>query len=158
YLITDNGDGVLTCANDPLLASSTGQTADEFVSVTMPADGRDFVMIDGCFVPGGEGTFDITVKAMHDTDLLIDNATGPLTAGQPVSLDLSAAVPYEPGSSWEGILFIGPAGNPTAIRVPVTITVPPLDDGELVTRFSAAPDGLATGDTTTFTLWSWNSS
>src|SRR5690606_37357869 len=57
YLITDNGDGVLTCANDPLLASSTGQTADEFVSVTMPADGRYFVMIDGYFVPGGESTF-----------------------------------------------------------------------------------------------------
>lgn len=158
FLITDNGDGVLSCANDPLLAYSAGQTADEFVSVTMPADGRYFVMIDGYFVPGGQSTFDITIKAIQGNAIQIDDTTGPLTAGESVSLDVSAAVPYEPGTTWEGILFMGPAGNPTAVRVPVTITVPPLEEGELVTRFSAAPDGLATGDRTTFTLWSWNSS
>jgi subtilisin family serine protease len=158
YLLIDDGDGVADCLSDPLVASSAGQTADEFISLTLPDDGRYYILVDGYSVPGGAGAFDITINAIQGRDLQLDSDTGPLTAGQPVTLDLSASVPYEPGSTWEGLLFIGPAGNPTASRVPVTITVPPLEAGELVSRFSAAPDGLETGDRTTFTLWSYNGS
>ena len=80
----------------------------------------------------------------------------PDVAGEPVTVEVTAAVPHEPGTEWQGLLFVGPADAPSALIVPVTITVPEADTGELITRFSATPDALATGDTTSVSLWVWN--
>lgn len=158
YLLLDGGDGTFDCADDLFIAGSTTATADEHVKVTMPPDGLYWVLVHGWNVPGGESTFDISIDAIQGDDLMVTNIPdGPLTANEAITFDVIAAVPDDPGTTWEGLLYLGPADAPTALVIPVTVTVPEAaGGGELVAHFKAEPDALATGDSTTFTLWVWN--
>lgn len=84
--------------------------------------------------------------------------TGPVTAGEPVSFGLSADVAYEPGAELQGVLFVGPADAPQAMALPVTVVVPEMPAGDLLTRLSAVPNALETGDKTALSLWVYNQS
>ncbi len=158
YLAYDDGDGVFTC-NDVPVASSLGVTADEFVSLKLPADGLYFAVVFGYAVPGGAADFDITIRAIQGQGLTIDGApTGALAANTPLPFRIAATVPYEPDAALEGLLFVGPRESPTALSIPVTITVPALDAGGLNAQLTAGPEGVTTGETTMVRLWAWNTS
>lgn len=158
YLVIDDGNGYFTCS-DSLVASSAGATADEFVSVTRPDDGQYFVVVEGYTVPGGASTFDITIRAIQGHNLTVTNApAGPLTANTPLPFTVAADAPYEPGTTLEGLLFLGPSDVPTALAIPVTVTVPELDAGDLSARLTAAPESVAMSETTALSLWAWNHS
>lgn len=153
FLFRDGGDGVYDCIDDSLLAASTTSTADEFIRMVKPPDGRYWVVVHGWNVPGGTATFDIHIKAIGGHDLEVMNLDeGPVTAGEPVTFDLKATLDYVPGSEWQGILFVGPEDAPTALSVPVTVTIPEAAEGELNTNIVAQPDALETGETTTVSL------
>lgn len=108
-------------------------------------------------MPGGEATFDISIDVIQGNDLVATNVPdGPVTANTPITFDVSAAVPYEPGSTWEGLLYLGPADTPTALVIPVTVTVPEASGGELAASLKVEPDALITGSPTRVTLWVWN--
>lgn len=125
YLYLDDGDGIWDCSSDTLLGSSTTSTAEEHVSVSLPADGRYWIAVHGWSVPGGSQPFDITIKAVQGTDLVVSGLPGgAISANTPVSFEVSFEKAMSRPSTWEGILFIGPAAAPTAIKVPVTVVAP----------------------------------
>ncbi len=158
-LVGDNGDGVFDCVSDSLIIQSAGPTSDEYVVLKQPIDATYFVAVHGYSVPGGAGTFDITIRAIQGHNMTIDGVPeGAVAADTPLSFQISAEVPYEVDSAWEGLLFVGPAENPTALNFPVAITVPALDAGGLDARLNAGPDGLTSGETTTIRLRVWNDS
>lgn len=158
YLWGDNGDGALDCNSDYLIASSAGPTSEESIALSLPVDAQYWIMVHGYSVPGTAGVFDIAIDAIQGHDLVVNAPAGPVAAGVPVTFDLSAEIAYKPGSEWQGLIFVGAADGPTAINLPVTITVPALEASGLSARFTAAPEGLATGETTTLSLWAWNGS
>jgi len=125
--------------------------------LTLPPNGLYWVIVQGWNVPGGESTFDISLDVIQGNDLTVTNfPDGPLAANTPVTFDVSATVPYLPGSTWEGLLYLGPASAPTALVIPVTVTVPESAGGELMSTLKAEPDALTTGDQTEITLRVWN--
>jgi hypothetical protein len=159
YLLRDGGDGTFNCGDDSVIAGSTTGTPNEHVKVTLPPNGLYWVLVHGWSVPGGEATFDISIDAIQGDDVVVTNLPdGPLTANTPVTFDVSAAVPYEPGTTWQGLLYFGPANAPTALVIPITVTVPENPGGELVAEFTAEPDTLTRGERAAFTLMVWNNS
>ena len=159
FLVGDNGDGVFDCNSDTLIAQSGGTTADEHIELKLPIDATYFVAVHGYSVPGGAGTFDINIRAIQGHNMTIAGAPeGAVAANTPRPFQIMANVPYEADSQWEGLLFVGPAENPTALNFPIAITVPALDAGGLNARLSAGPDGLATGEETAIALRVWNNS
>ena len=99
------------------------------------------------------------INAIQGHDLTVHDApTGSVPANTPVTFTLSGTVPYEAGTAWQGALLLGPADNPTALSLPVTLTVPEFDAGGLSARLNAGPEGVATGETTTVSLRVWNNS
>ncbi len=157
YLARDGGDGVFDCIDESLVVASATNGSEESLRVQFPPDGRYWVIAHGWSVPDGSGRFDLTIEAIQGRNIIAQNVpAGPVVAGEPLTFDLTAQVPHRPGTAWSGILFIGPTDAPTALTLPVTVTVPQPKAGELVTRFSAAPDALETGEEAAFSLWVWN--
>lgn len=157
YLLLDGGDGVFDCFDESLVAYSATAGTQESLSVKLPPDGLYWVIAHGWGVPGGKGSFDLSIEAIQGRDIdLHDLPSGPITAGEPVSFSMTADVAYEPGAELQGLLFVGPADAPLAMSLPVTVTVPEAAAGELLTSFSAAPDALKTGDKTALSLWVYN--
>ncbi|HRO23256.1 MAG TPA: hypothetical protein PLR07_03045, partial [Promineifilum sp.] len=154
YLALDGGDGVFDCIDETLVASSATTGTNESVSMTFPPDGRYWVIAHGWSVPGGSGRFDATIKNIQGNNVTVtDLPTGPVVAGEPITFGLEAMVDHEPGVELSGLLFIGPADAPMAMSLPITVTIPEPSAGELLTRFSATPDTLKTGEQAAFSLW-----
>lgn len=157
FLLLDGGDGVFNCGDEFLIAGSTTATSEEHVKLTLPPNGLYWVIVHGWNVPGGESTFDISLDVIQGNGLTATNfPDGPLAANTPITFDVSATVPYAPGTTWEGLLYLSPSSAPTALVIPVTVTVPESAGGELLSTFRAQPDALTTGDQSAFTLRIWN--
>jgi uncharacterized repeat protein (TIGR01451 family) len=155
FVLLDGGDGVFDCFDDFLLAASTTTTAEEQVTINFPPDGNYWIIVHGWNVPNGPQPFDINIEAIYGTDLVASNVpTGAVTANTPVTFDVSFALPQAPGTTWKGLVYVGPADAPTALRIPVTIHIPGEGggDGELSATLTADPIALETGDLATFTL------
>lgn len=154
YLALDGGDGVFNCIDETLIASSATAGTNEHLSIMFPPDGHYWVIAHGWSVPGGSGQFDATINNIQGDDVTVtDLPTGPVVAGEPITFGLEAMVDHEPGAELSGLLFIGPADAPMAMSLPITVTIPEPSAGELLTRFSATPDTLKTGEQAAFSLW-----
>jgi|GEM_PF-893831 len=135
------------------IASSAGATADEYIKVKFPANGKYRARVYG-YAVAGNGKFDFNMNVIGGTDLTVTNLpTGPIPAGQVVSFTLNfnryAATCY-----WYGVLYVGPAEAPTAVEIPVTIY---FDTPEYVNSWKQVqtmmPDGLVRpGETITYTM------
>ena len=159
YVLLDNGNGVFDCAYDQLVAASYLVGSEEHVQLQEPPNGRYWVLVHGWSVPGGSGAFDMDINVFQGHDLTVHNApTGAVAANTPVTFTLSGAVPYDAGTEWQGVLLMGPADSPTALSLPVMLTVPAFEAGGLSARLNAQPEGIATGETTTVALRVWNDS
>jgi hypothetical protein len=159
FVLLDDGDGVFDCATEQLVAFSATTTANEYVRLLQPPDGRYWILVHGWAVPGGSSAFDLDIDAYQGSDLVIDGApAGPVPANTPVAFTLSGTVLYETGAVFQGLLLMGPADSPAALTLPVTLTVPEFEAGGLSARLNAGPDSAATGEATTIALRVWNNS
>ncbi|HXF69288.1 MAG TPA: hypothetical protein VNK89_05745 [Thermoflexus sp.] len=107
-----------------LIASSTTPTAWEPVRVKRPPDGSYQVCVDNW--SGTPGTFNLVLQVIQGTDLVISGVpTGVIAPNTPVTFTVTFTKTATFGTTWEGLLYIGPASTPTVVEVPVTIrTVP----------------------------------
>lgn len=126
YVLADNGDGVLNCAKDSVLASSTGAYTDEKVKVVNPEDGNYWIIVHGSNVPRGTASFDIKIRAVQGTGLTVALPSlpdGMVKAGVPVELNTSfrGAFPLTGSSELEGLLLVGPPAAPDLIEIPIHI-------------------------------------
>ena len=159
FLLLDDGDDVFECASDQLVAFSATTSVDEHVQLLQPTDGLYWILVHGWAVPGGSATFDIDITAFQGDDLtVVDAPTGPVAANTPVTFTLSGTVPYEADAELQGLLLMGPTDSPTALSLPVTLTVPQFEASGLSARLNVGPDSVATGETTTVSLRVWNDS
>jgi len=159
FVLADDDDGVFECDQDQLVAYSATASVEEHARLQQPADGLYWVLIHGWAVPGGSSTFDMDINAIQGRDLTVSNApTGAVPANTPVTFTLSGNVPYEAGAEWQGVLLMGPTDSPTALSLPVTVTVPEFEASGLSARLNARPEGITTGQTTTVSLRVWNDS
>ncbi|HET7091748.1 MAG TPA: pre-peptidase C-terminal domain-containing protein, partial [Anaerolineae bacterium] len=119
YLFYDDaGDGF---QYSDLVASSTTPTSDESVAVVRPGDGNWRLSIHGWDVTGG-GTYKLRLTVVQGFDLSVTGVpTGTVNAGAPVVLTVNYAKIMQPGSTYEGLLLLGPSVAPNALAVPVII-------------------------------------
>jgi hypothetical protein len=111
-----NGDGELT--DDEVVGQSTTSTADESVTLTLPADGLYGIWVHGWAVSGGESTFDISVNAVQGTDVAVtDLPEGTIEAGRTYNFKVDVdATGKEPGV-YTGVVTLGPPEGPSSVLV-----------------------------------------
>ncbi len=153
YIYLDDGDGVWECTpEDTLVGSSTTPVAEEQVKVTFPADGLYWITVHGWSVPGGVSTFDTDIYAIYGTDMVVTRVpTGPIPANTPVTFTTAFTKTFQPRTTWEGLIFVGPASAPTALQVPVTVNFITPTIALTLTK-SASQDIAGEGDVFTYTL------
>lgn len=107
----------------PVKAVSTGPTAVERVQVKLPPDGGYDVCVDNW--SGTSGHFNLTLRVIQGvTDLVVSGLPrGAISANTPITFTVAFTKTTVPGTTWEGVLFLGPAAAPTALEVPVTVNV-----------------------------------
>ncbi len=124
FVLRDGGDGLFDGGDDTFVAASTTATADERVAITLPQNGNYWIAVLGYSVPGGTQPFDMTIEVLQGTNLSISGlTTDPIPAGT-TNFTLNYTRPGNQTGTFQGIVFIGPASAPTALRIPVTITFP----------------------------------
>jgi hypothetical protein len=115
-----NNDDILD-PTDPIVASSTGSTAVEAITMRQPADGQYFIVIQGWSVSGAPGYLDLYIKNVAGANAM--TATGLPTVYNAFDLSQFAIDVLVPPSTitetWEGLLLFGPPEAPTAFEVPV---------------------------------------
>jgi len=134
-----------------VIASSTTPTAWEQVRVKRPADGTDYkVCVDNW--SGTPGTFNLVLRVIQGTDLVVSGVpTGTINANTPVTFTVTFTKTAAPGTTWEGLLYLGPAVAPTAIEIPVTVHI--ITPTVLLTVDKAASTEWASaGDVFTYTI------
>jgi hypothetical protein len=98
---------------------SGGATADEFIRLKLPADGKYRARVFG-YAVNGEGKFDFRLNVLAGKDLTVtDLPSGAINPGQTVTFKLNFS--KADLGTFEGIIFLGPTEAPTALELPVTI-------------------------------------
>jgi hypothetical protein len=136
FIFQDGGDGLPPGQDknpgqqgiqndDSVVGTSLTFSANEFVSVAFPADGLYWGLVQGYTVPGGTASFDLQLTAISGDGLAVTGipggALGVGTADLTVNYQLPAGA--TPGQRYKGLVYLGPASAPTAIRIPVEITL-----------------------------------
>ncbi|MCX7766777.1 MAG: hypothetical protein N2246_08770, partial [Candidatus Sumerlaeia bacterium] len=122
WLLRDGGDGIFDCGlgDDVFITTSQTFTAEEYIKLVRPLDGKYWILVHGWKVPNPPGHFDIVIKAISGSDLTVSGLpTGPISAGIPVKFNISWNKPID--GEWNGVLFLGTSSAPYIIEVPVTI-------------------------------------
>jgi uncharacterized repeat protein (TIGR01451 family) len=134
----------------PVSASSTTPTAWEQVRVKRPPDGTYQVCVDNW--SGTLGTFNLILRVIQGTDLVVSGVpTGTINADTPVTFTVTFTKTAAPGTTWEGVLYLGPAAAPTAIEIPVTVNI--ITPTVLLTANKVASTEWANaGDVFTYTI------
>ena len=105
-----------------LVASSTTATASEQIRVKQPSDGSYKVCVDNW--SGTPGTFNLNLRVIQGNDLVVSGLpSGAIAANTPINFTVSFTKTASANTTWEGLLYIGPASAPTAIEIPVTIHI-----------------------------------
>lgn len=143
-----DGDGFY----ETFIGGSYTPTADERVRVTYPGDGDYRIEVYGWSVPAGGALYDINVDAIYGTDMTVTGVpTGTISANTPVTFTTTFTKTFQPGTTWEGLVFVGPASAPSALQVPVTVNfITPTV--ALTTTKSVSQDIASEDDVFTYTL------
>ncbi|MGB9873235.1 MAG: hypothetical protein ACPLYD_16460, partial [Anaerolineae bacterium] len=122
-----------------VIASSATPTAWEQVRVKRPPDGTDYkVCVDNW--SGTPGTFNLVLRVIQGTDLVVSGVpTGTINANTPITFTVTFTKTAAPGTTWEGLLYLGPAAAPTALEIPVTVHI--ITHGLELTPASASQSG-----------------
>ncbi|MBO9371558.1 MAG: DUF11 domain-containing protein, partial [Chloroflexi bacterium] len=135
----------------PVSASSTTPTAWEQVRVKRPPDGTYQVCVDNW--SGTPGTFNLILRVIQGTDLVVSGVpTGTINANTPVTFTVTFTKTAAPGTTWEGLLYLGPAAAPTALEIPVTVKIIPPPTILLTTTKTASTEWANAGDVFTYTI------
>ncbi|RMF28429.1 MAG: hypothetical protein D6759_15845, partial [Chloroflexi bacterium] len=133
----------------PVSASSTTPTAYEQVRVKRPPDGTYQICVDNW--SGTPGTFNLLLRVIQGTDLVISGLpTGTVSANMPVTFTVAFTKTTVPGTTWEGLLYLGPASAPTALEIPITVNINPAF-GLALAPAEASASGRP-GEVVTYTL------
>ena len=116
-----NEDGAFDYPSE-VIGSSTTPTADEFVSIRLPADGLYMAGVQGWEVTPSPTTFTFILDVIQGYDLTVTGLPdGAVPADMPVVLELAFDKAMEPGEEWYGEILLGPSVAPAALSIPVTI-------------------------------------
>jgi len=134
----------------PVSASSTTPMAWEQVRVKRPPDGSYQVCVDNW--SGTPGTFNLLLRVIQGTDLVVSGLpTGAINANTPVTFTVTFTKTTTPGTTWEGLLYLGPASALTALEIPVTIHI--ITPTVLLSvEKSASAEWVQEGDVFTYTI------
>ncbi|MCS7287476.1 MAG: hypothetical protein NZ653_10140, partial [Anaerolineae bacterium] len=133
-----------------LIAASTTPAAWERVRVKRPADGTYRVCVDNW--SGTPGTFNLDLRVIQGTDLVVSGVpTGTINANAPITFTVTFTKTATPGTTWEGLLYLGPALAPAALEVPVFVhfSAPPVI---LDVDKSASAEWVREGEVFTYTI------
>jgi hypothetical protein len=101
----------------PVSASSTTPTAWEQVRVKRPPDGWYWVCVDNW--SGTPGTFNLILRVIQGTDLVVSGLpAGTINANTPITFTVTFTKTAAPGTTWEGVLYLGPAVGSNGDRNP----------------------------------------
>ncbi|MCX7680412.1 MAG: S8 family serine peptidase, partial [Anaerolineae bacterium] len=104
----------------PVSASSTTPTAWEQVRVKRLPDGDYQLCVDNWSETSG--TFNMVLRVIQGTDLVMSGLPqGTINANTPVTFTITFTKAAALDTTWEGLLYIGPASAPTALEIPITI-------------------------------------
>lgn len=107
----------------PITATSTTDTADEQIRVRMPPNGVYRICVDNWSEMAG--TFDLALRVIQGGDLVVGGLpVGTISADAPVTFTVAFSKAAAFGTTWEGLLYLGPASAPTAIEIPITVHIP----------------------------------
>jgi uncharacterized repeat protein (TIGR01451 family) len=135
----------------PVSASSTTPTAWEQVRVKRPPDGTYQVCVDNW--SGTPGTFNLILRVIQGTDLVVSGLpAGTINANTPITFTVTFTKTAAPGTTWEGVLYLGPAAAPTALEIPVTVKIIPPPTILLTTTKTASTEWANAGDVFTYTI------
>jgi hypothetical protein len=144
YTFTVNTAGLLTLRTEPTgsnydidlylerfsgttwvpYAQSGGPDAYESIQVTLPPNGTYRARVNGYDVPGPTYKYRLTIDILQGTDVTVTGLpTGPISAGTTVTFTANLNNLNWVGQR-SGILYVGPAGSPTAFSVPIVVTRP----------------------------------
>ncbi|MFN2114826.1 MAG: S8 family serine peptidase [Anaerolineae bacterium] len=117
-----------------LVTSSAGPTAAEHIEVELPADGTYRAIVNGFEVTEGS-SYTLSILDASGTDLVLtgESQVAPAQAGQTVPVEVQYTADFEEGETQYGVLYMGPIGAPTMLKVPVAIT-----RGEIVIQLPLA--------------------
>lgn len=106
-----------------LIGASYTPYAYERVILQLPPDGTYLADVYGYAVPA-PSTFDLSINVIQGTDLVVsDIPAGPILAGATSSFNVSYTLPPASGDYY-GILYLGPSSAPTAVAIPVQLSIP----------------------------------
>ncbi len=117
YLLWDsNTDGKFDWDNEVVASSATDRPSEQ-ITYYLPTDGRYRIAVHGYRVPD-QATFDTSVLVINGKGIQVPAPTGPVIPGreQLIRLGITGAE-----AGMRGIVFLGPAGAPGVIRLPVTV-------------------------------------
>jgi uncharacterized repeat protein (TIGR01451 family) len=73
---------------------------------------------------GTPGTFNLSLRVIQGTDLVVSGVpTGTINANTPITFTVTFTKTAAPGTTWEGLLYLGPASAPTALEIPITVNI-----------------------------------
>jgi uncharacterized repeat protein (TIGR01451 family) len=102
------------------VASSAGSTASEYINYANPPDGDYLISIDN--YSGPAGTFNLYKEVgLRVAGLSVDLPSGPIPANTPVVATINYDYPFEPGRTYDGLVYIGTPEGPQLKEIPVTI-------------------------------------
>ena len=109
---------------DEFLEYCADADADEEVRIDSPQDGDYIIKVLGYDVPSGIGHFDLYWIASLPVEKfkVVSQPQGPVSGGQTYTVTIGYNLPAI-ANTFTGEIYIGPAGNPKFITVPVAITV-----------------------------------
>jgi uncharacterized repeat protein (TIGR01451 family) len=131
--------------NGQLVGSSGRSDSNEQVIITFPAAGEYEIELYGYGIPMGVAPTDLDVAEISGAGAMtVGNLPISIELGIEYDLDLHFETWPDAGVS-SGVVFLGPAGSPTAVEIPVT-----LFQGDAAKTASA--ETVFPGDLVTFTI------
>jgi uncharacterized repeat protein (TIGR01451 family) len=102
---------------------------------------------------GTPGTFNLILRVIQGTDLVVSGLpAGTINADTPITFTVTFTKTAAPGTTWEGVLYLGPAAAPTALEIPVTVKIIPPPTILLTTTKTASTEWANAGDVFTYTI------
>jgi hypothetical protein len=103
------------------VAQSGGSTADEFIQLSLPVNGTYRARVNGYAVPAPANKYRLTIDVVQGGDVTVSGLpAGAISAGTTVTFTA-----HLNNLTWvgqrNGLLYVGPAGSPTAFSVPIVV-------------------------------------